>query len=120
MGAENDSILNLDEVVDQRVLYLPEYRVLICRSCELSIRPGDGIKRHLMDFHLTWPLSLRKSIAVYASQLRLAPLQDVTPPDRQSPPIRELKVYDGYYYCTYTYLCGTEKSMQEHCKRDHA
>ncbi len=105
--------------IDERVLYLQKYKTLLCRQCKLALSPGNGIRRHLMHAHKEWPLKIRKDIAEYASQLELISSNQIVLPTSKGPPIPGLAIPDGWSCDGCSYLCSTERTMQEHSRPKH-
>ena len=104
---------------DDYFLYLSEYRVLICRACKYAIRSQGGIQRHFQKRHASLPLSIRKTLVEYASQLQLIVPENIHIPEAPLSPIDVLDVIDGCQCNDCGYACGSEGSMLVHCKKEH-
>ena len=102
------------------LLYLPDHRVLICRSCKHVIRPTRmGIGRHLLNMHKTLGKELRTALAKYANGFDLLPLEEVLHPMFGCQPIEGLSVSRGWNCRECRHACIAEDSMEEHCKVEH-
>ena len=82
------SPMNSDHIrVEDYILFLPEYCVLLCRSCKHAIRPKSGIQTHFQTKHQAVPIEVRKLILDYAEPLELKDPEDVDVPDFLRRPI---------------------------------
>ena len=100
------------------VVHLTEFRVMICRFCEVCIPPKDPFehyKRHhtVKKDHYV-PMKARQKIAAYMTTLDLCQPQEIDPPDSRVP---ELKVIKKEFKCNFQ-KCGacatSEQSMRQH------
>lgn len=78
--------------VNEYMIYLQQYRMLICRSCEQAIRPNNDIERHLRNKHRAIPHRVHKVLIEYAKDLELVNPDNISIPDGNGPPIEGLKV----------------------------
>jgi hypothetical protein len=90
-----------DVDVGRHVIYNPEYGVLICRVCRHAIKPGRGVRQHLMDKHGAIGGAVRKGLIDYAGAGgggwgALADLEEVAVPEATYAPIEELALLEGY------------------------
>jgi hypothetical protein len=109
--------------------HLPQYRIIICKSCRFAIAP-QAVKGHLRAQHA--PISSRsinhiQSIIDDLGDSVARSAQDVIYPDPNAEPIECLKTYHDALICTSSdgsgqqcgYICGTVTGMQKHCKSIH-
>jgi hypothetical protein len=98
------------------LLYLPEYKVLICRHCKHSIKPESGLARPLQYLHKSLPRPFRKVLVQYALGLPLVYPEAVPIPSAESASIEGLSVWDGWACDECEHVCKSEGSMREHCR----
>jgi hypothetical protein len=110
----------ITNTMDQYVIYNREYQVLICRQHKYAI-PPDRMFRHLQDFHMAIPLATRQVISDYSTSVNLVTPENITMPNEPVQCIDGLSIVNGFE-CQHdgcAELCGTERSIKEHCRRIH-
>src|SRR5215510_9147131 len=75
---------------NEYLIYVSEYKVLICRSCEYCLQPG-GLYRHFQSEHKEVPINIRKALVEYADSLNVVKPMDVRYPIQQINVIPGLK-----------------------------
>jgi Orsellinic acid/F9775 biosynthesis cluster protein D len=98
--------------------HVEQFKVLVCRKCEHCISPG-GTEVHLRRSHRDIPLIVRKELIAFSDNLALDYPEAITAPCSCITMINGLKVIDGFKCMECGCLCGTEKSMRQHCKTQH-
>lgn len=101
--------------------YLPEFKVVVCTSCQYALQPG-AIPRHLKDIHHI----LRSSRKPFVQHVETLDLDDPETVIRSTDDLKEfpvpfLPVHDGLK-CTHqgcSHLCVTEKRMKSHWCKEH-
>ena len=71
-------------MVGDHLLYLDDYKVLICRPCRHAIRPAGGICSHFQIKHKALPITTRKPLVQYAAGLELLDPQNMVMPEYKS------------------------------------
>ena len=100
--------------------YLPEHKVVVCCLCEHAIGPElDGIERHLCSKHKSVEFKVRRRLAESTKGWDLAQPNEVTTPERGSPPVEGLRVLHGWACDECSFACPSEASMIEHCRKEH-
>jgi hypothetical protein len=97
------------------LLYLPEQQLLICRTCKYCLHP-DGVENHLQRKHLAIPLKIRKELVSYVRGLTLRSPSEVITPVTVVSAFEWLEVIQGFRCSVCNSLCGTPRSIQEHCR----
>lgn len=104
---------------EELFLYLPSYRVLICRPCRYAVQPA-AVSRHLKEIHHILRKT-RQPFAAYVSGLDLAEPADVAYPSEDDFPVDHLPVEKGWRCeapgCDY--LCVSNKRMEMHWSAVH-
>jgi hypothetical protein len=106
--------------MNQYVIYNAHYKVLICRQHKYTITP-DWVLRHFQEFHKAIPLATRQLIVDHSKSLDLVIPENVATPLELVQCIEGLSVVNGFQ-CQYegcSELRSTERSIKEHCRRNH-
>ncbi|KAF4421770.1 recQ family helicase [Fusarium austroafricanum] len=90
-----------------------DYQILICRLCQVAVRPGSGIESHFRRKHQLKGQIL-KDIKDYYSTLELADLKLIAVPEDNSPAIKQLAISDGYSCCVCRYLTIARDNIVRH------
>ena len=102
--------------------YLPEYQVLVCRSCQYALQPNYQVSHFVGAPHrIAWN---------EASQI-LEPYQDypmveakfgsLIMPVPDGLVLEDLEVFKNGLVCQHCdYVCTSEKGMENHCRKEHA
>src|SRR5271169_2791283 len=103
------------------VQYLEDWQVLIClhENCRYCLR-SNGVKRHFQRHHDDiYDLYTRQEIQRYAATLILCQPSDIVVPTNMPPPIRELRVWNGWQ-CKECFKVGPVSSGgRQHCESVH-
>lgn len=104
----------------EQIRYLPDFKALVCIPCGHCIKPPPHSKRHFSDMHSNWPIAKRKELLAYIETLCLVMPDRLTYPDRRTPAVPSLPVYDGWSCTQCIYCCVSEGTMQQHAKQVHS
>ena len=103
-------------IIDENLLYIPTYQVVICLPCQYCIRPG-GVYEHLRREHHTMTRHMRKELEDYCSKLDLIEPELVKiPTDRTR--IDGLRVSNGQK-CQVegcSDVCGKQSQAEKHAR----
>jgi hypothetical protein len=105
--------------VHQCLLYLPDYRVLICRPCKYAVGPYKRLQGHLRREHGNINKRDRAALVCYAKALPLVEPAQVQNPDTGSPPIPGLPTVIGRVCNQCGHTCSSDETMQKHCQTTH-
>jgi Orsellinic acid/F9775 biosynthesis cluster protein D len=103
-------------VIEQHLLYVPRYRVVVCLACKYCIRP-NGAYEHLRRWHKDLARVVRKELEDYCAELDLAAMEDVVNPIDKVV-IDGLKLHYGNK-CKLdgcNYLCAKESMAVSHAR----
>jgi hypothetical protein len=106
----------------QLLRYLPEFKVIVCTSCQYALQP-QAISRHLKDIHHILR-SLRRPYLQYVSKFHLDEPETVMQSSESLKhfPVPFLPVLQGLrcgqHDCSH--LCVAEKRMKHHWSLEHA
>lgn len=104
--------------LDYLLKYLPEYCIVICKSCRFAVQPS-ALSSHLLR-HRMYRVKRRKLLDRVA-ELRLLEPEDVALPLSKVPPFSDLPMTTGYR-CTMPncdHLCRSQKRMSQHLREHH-
>ncbi|KAI3573094.1 hypothetical protein IWW34DRAFT_596869, partial [Fusarium oxysporum f. sp. albedinis] len=95
-----------------------EYPILICLICKTAVRPGKGIESH---FRNTYCLKgeMLKAVNALHSEWKLQDPLHMSPRDKESRVIPDLKVQHGYSCKVCTYLTISKDNFVKHCSKRH-
>ena len=79
--------------MDEHIVYVEQYKVVVCRTCKYCIRPG-GSYQHFRRWHKDLGLLVRKELQSYCDALDLANPKDV-PVHTDGATIDGLTLYTG-------------------------
>jgi Orsellinic acid/F9775 biosynthesis cluster protein D len=104
----------------QYVLYLDEFKVVICRQCEYGITKG-GIRLHFERHHTSIPVKDRRALENHLLSLQIAEVKDVKAPVTAVEFIKGLKIHEGYMCAAEGchHLRTTLVSIKKHCQSEH-
>ena len=91
--------------MDRYLIYNAEFKLMICRTCQVGL-PSGNILRHIRMHHQeTWKAH-KPALKTHVENLDLAPLQSLTDaqPDGVREPIEGIKIVGGW--------CCSEESCQ--------
>ncbi|RFU35493.1 hypothetical protein B7463_g857, partial [Scytalidium lignicola] len=97
--------------------YLPDYRVLICLSCQYAIQPG-ALARHLKEIHRVLR-SYRRPYMQYVAGFPLDKPEQVIAASIKEFPVPFLPIQDGLQCDSCPHLCISEKRMRHHWSTKH-
>jgi hypothetical protein len=114
---------------DAYLTHLPQYKIVICRSCRFAV-PPQAIKSHLRAQHSPISSQSIKGIQSIIDNLGdsvARSAQDVIYPDPDAEPIERLRTYHDGLRCTSLdsagqqcgYICRSVARMQQHSKSVH-
>lgn len=100
------------------LLYLPEYRVVVCRQCRYAIQP-NALSSHLQKHKIF--RHHRQDLLQQVARYDLAVPGDAPCPSSLHPAIPELPVLQGYKCLAggCNYLCTSEKRLSQHWSQVH-
>ena len=88
-------------MINQYLLYIEKIHVLICRSCQHGLLPGEGIRRHLHEKHQKIPLKTRRELISWANELPLVEPDQVLVPGPEEAPIEGLELIGNGFKCKF-------------------
>jgi hypothetical protein len=100
-------------------IYNTKYRILICRQCKFVVH-RDSLQRHLERRHGDRDWQIRNQLVVYARTLDLIPIKEMKLLQPDAEVIEGLDVLDGLNCTDCGYLCATQETMMQHCRRQHS
>jgi hypothetical protein len=104
--------------IEKHLVYLEEYKVLICRACQHAINPS-GVIRHFKDYHTKEvPPRLRVELSIWSENKNLVEPNEAVIPVA-SGAIPNIKVIDGFECIECGKLTGSIGSMKVHCQVEH-
>jgi len=104
--------------VNKYLTHLSKQQVLVCRDCKYCLQPND-IQRHLQTKHLAISLDVRQELVRYAEELLLPISSEVVTSTTIVPAFECLEVTDEFCCLICDSLCGTIRSVEEHCRCVH-
>lgn len=103
------------------VFYSEEWKVLIClhEDCKHCLTP-NGIWLHFQRYHTeAYNLQVRRQIKSYAETLALVHPSEILVPRDMPPPIKGLRVWNGWQ-CLECFKVGPVKGGAiQHCRTEH-
>ena len=99
------------------LLYLLEQQILIYRICKYYLHP-NGVENHLQWKYLVISLKICKELMSYIEGLMLQSSSKVITSITIISVFECLEIIQGFCCLACNCLCGTPRSIQEHC-RDH-
>jgi superfamily II DNA helicase RecQ len=103
--------------IPEELSYLSEYRILMCLSCQVGIRPKKAAKTHFRNVHQWKGEQLTKALA-YVSTLLLHDPHTTELPLNGSTVIPELgKPVSGYCCVSCGYLTSSHKQLRTHLRK---
>ena len=117
------------EQFDNVFIYLPTYRVILCRQCGYAVEPSQA-RGHITKRHRKTSAEECQAIITFIQQIEEVAWQkdDVQYPEPESRPIDGLPVYKDGYCCRATsaeddercrFVCQTSQTIQKHCREQH-
>lgn len=106
---------------EQSLLYLEQFRTIICRECQYGITKG-GIRLHFRRHHRDIPLEQRRELESYAQTFDITETKDVQHPTEEINVIEGLRIYENGLMCVWSgcnHLRSTLTSMKQHCFEEH-
>lgn len=103
---------------DELLAHLPEYGIVICRTCEFAIQPS-ALSSHLLRHQIY--RHDRQKLLSSLSKLHLLEPEQVPAPPADLPPFEHLTVSAGYK-CNVDncgYLSISRKRISQHCREQH-
>ena len=110
------------ENVQEQLLYLDRYRVLVCKEHFTGIQNVDV---HLRTQHAAVSSAERKAVVDYCRRWPVTAPQDMELPPPLSAPIKELgKPQDAFQCqhncgCSSSFVTVSKDMLQKHCKKEH-
>lgn len=107
-----------EQKISDLLTYLPDYGVLLCRSCQFAVQPS-AFSSHLLRHQIY--RNERRKLLERLHTLVVAEPEDVDVPPSTSPPIPGLPVYRGSV-CSApdcSHCCVSEKRMAQHWSLVH-
>ncbi|KAF5975168.1 hypothetical protein FBULB1_7524 [Fusarium bulbicola] len=105
--------------IDGLAAILPEYPILICLICKTAVRPGKGIESHYRNTHFLKGEMLKAVNALHSEWALQDPLY-MSPRDKESRVIPDLKVKHGFSCKVCIYLTISKDNFVKHCSKNHA
>ncbi|KAH7010833.1 uncharacterized protein B0I36DRAFT_216334, partial [Microdochium trichocladiopsis] len=91
-----------------------EHRVLICMSCRVRIRPGDGVQLHFWRIHRLKGEVMRQILDYSYTAEPIANPQAVPVPADGSPYVEQLPIVDGLSCSDCRFLTTSRKLIRVH------
>lgn len=98
---------------------LPDYPILVCLICKTAVRPGKGIGSHFRNIHCLKGEMLKALNALHSEWALQDPLY-MSPRDKESRVIPDLKVKHGFSCKVCIYLTISKDNFVKHCSKNHA
>jgi hypothetical protein len=104
--------------IDGLAAILPEYPMLICLICKTAVRPGKGIESHFRNIHRLKGEMLQAVNSLHLEWTLQDPLH-MSPRDKESRVIPDLKVKHGYSCEVCIYLTISKDNFVKHFSKSH-
>ena len=104
--------------IDGLAAILPEYPILVCLICKAAVRPGSGVENHFRGVHRLKGGMLKAVNALRSGWTLQDPLQ-MSPKDKGSQVISDLKVQYGYSCKICIHLTISRDGFLKHCSQHH-
>ena len=104
--------------IDGLAAILPEYPILICLICKTAVRPGKSIENHFRHTHRLKGQTLKSINALHSEWTLQDPLH-MSPRDKGSQIIPDLKVKHGYSCKVCIYMTISKDNFGKHCSKSH-